>query len=613
MSVAVKTLLIGHRGTGKSELILRMSFYFRQDQAEFIDLDLEIEKKIGKSIRQLFLEHGEAYFREMERQVFLETLQRAPVHSYMVAGAGFDLSIVPDEVRVLWVRRRTDNDGRIFLDRPRLDPELPPLEEFKKRAMARTQIYSENADEIYLMPEGRLENHHRAMAAEKAVLSHSNTSLGGVLTLTPDLFRGKSRWDLFKQRFEHHGVAYFELRDDLLTLDQIQQVMSEMSQEKFILSFRKEAGLAQLLELKEGRHILIQAQLIDWALELGSPDILWTEVAKEKTIISSHEGRRADLEIYKDQAAYLKWAPLVSDFQELEEHHIWQQEDPLKRSFLPRSFNGRWQWYRLYMKDRQVLNFWKEGEGSALDQPSIFDWVMTFSKAKHFAAVLGDPIFHSYTPIEHSDYFAKKESPVYAITVGRVEWAEAMLFLQKLGLRWAAVTSPHKENAALLCGSNLKALNTLFWNSDQNQWQGTSTDEAGFLELIEGVGMVAPLQSEIFVWGGGGTLGMLQAALPHALYFSSRTSLSRDPKNETQDFKPKVLIWAAPRTEETQFPPETWRPTLILDLNYKEDSMGKEYAQRLGANYSSGLEMFIAQAREQRVFWNKCEEENDRK
>lgn len=606
----MKTLIVGHRGTGKSVLAQRMGFYFRDQGSEFVDLDLEIENKIGKTIRELFLEHGEPYFREMERQVFLETLQRIKDNSYMVAGAGFDLSIVPEGVRVLWVRRRTDADGRIFLDRPRLEPDLPPLEEFKKRAALREQTYSENADEVYLMPEGVMEHHHRAQAVEKSLLSYSAKNIGGVVTLTADLFRKEFRWELFKSRLQMRGISYFELRDDILTLDQIFRVMSEMASENFVLSLRKPTSLQELQESPVGLQILAKATWVDWALEIGAPDLLWSLVPGTQVIISSHHGEISDLEQYKTQAGHLKWAPLVTTFSDLEKFHQWQQQDPARRSFLPRSFQGRWAWYRLYMKNRQVLNFWREGEGSALDQPSTFEWLMAEAAPVHFAAVLGDPVYHSYTPIEHSDYFAKKNVPVYAITVARDEWNQALPILQKLGLKWAAVTSPHKENAAALCQSVHKALNTIY--HDGQRWLGASTDEAGFLELTEGVGMIAQLQSEIFVWGGGGTLGMLQEALPQATYFSARTSLLRESSQDSL-LKPKVLVWAAPRTAETQFPPEDWHPSLVLDLNYKEDSMGREYAQRLGVNYASGLVMFTAQAREQRVFWNQCEEKNGRK
>jgi shikimate 5-dehydrogenase len=235
--------------------------------------------------------------------------------------------------------------------------------------------------------------------------------------------------------------------------------------------------------------------------------------------------------------------------------------------------------------------------------------MMTSPKASSFAAVLGDPVHHSYTPLEHSEFFHKRNIPVFAIQVHRGEWEEALACLREFGLTHAAVTSPHKLEAARCCGdSGLIAVNTLFWNSHFQKWQGTSTDEQGFSELIEGIGMLAPLQQEIFVWGGGGTMEVLQKALPKAQYFSSRTGELRRGERSLLPPQPKILIWAAPRLEGTLFPPVEWIPKMVFDLNYKEDSMGKEYAQKSGAGYESGLVMFNAQAREQRLFWKKCEE-----
>ncbi len=75
---------------------------------------------------------------------------------------------------------------------------------------------------------------------------------------------------------------------------------------------------------------------------------------------------------------------------------------------------------------------------------------------------------------------------VVAVSVRRDEWEEALPLLKTMGLTHAAVTSPHKENAAKLCRHpTLHALNTLYWNKNQNMWQGISTDDAGFTELVE--------------------------------------------------------------------------------------------------------------------------------
>ncbi|AHZ83846.1 Shikimate dehydrogenase (NADP(+)) [Bdellovibrio bacteriovorus] len=604
------TVVVGHRGTGKTEMMKRLQIYLRDESAEIIDLDESIEEKIGKTIPELFLEHGEAYFRELERQLFLETLQKPHTQMFLVLGAGFDLSVIPENVRVLWVRRNTDLDGRIFLNRPRLNPELSPLEEFHKRAVVREARYRERADEVYLMPEGLFENRHHAMAVEKALLTHNLHDIGGAVTIPAEVFGTEKRWELFKARFLNRGVGLFELRDDLLTFEQIQRVVQEMASERLLYSFRTKPENAEALMQEPLIAVLNRVAWIDWPVELGSPEDLLRVISSDKLILSLHDESRKELwQQFSHQAAHLKYAPMVDTFSDLKKGHEWQQGEPSRRSFLPRSPDGRWEWYRRLQKGHQLINFWREGDGTAGDQPSLWAWMMTPEVVKDFAAVLGDPVRHSFTPLEHSDFFHKKSLPVFAVAISRDEWDQAFPVVQGMGLRYAAVTSPHKENAAKVCKhENLKAVNTLFWNEKTKSWQGTSTDDQGFMELIEGVGMIAPLQKEIFVWGGGGVLEMIEKALPHASFISSRTGKPRAGSEDAETLLPKIVIWAAPRGPETQMPPAHWNPAMVFDLNYKEDSMGREYAQRCGANYQSGLVMFTAQAQGQRMFWRKSEE-----
>lgn len=607
----MKTVVVGHRGTGKTELLQRLQLYLGERLVEIVDLDTEIEKKIGKTIPELFLEHGENYFRELERQLFLEILQKPHAELYLVLGAGFDLSVIPEEVRVLWVKRQTDLDGRIFLNRPRLNPELSPLEEFRKRAEVREKNYHARADEVYLMPEGIFENHHKAMAVEKSILLHTYENIGGGLTVLPEVFKTEASWNLFKMRYRNKGISFFELRDDLLSDEHILRFVSELPEEAVIFSFRKDLSEAALVSsaLLEA-DILGKAKWVDWAWELGVPERLLQTVPANKVILSLHNAPDfSEWSAYERHVGHMKYAPEVGGFFDLEEGQSWQKQDPQRRSFLPRSISGVWAWYRLLKKGKQLINFWREGRGSAGDQPSLWQWLMTLDHVDHFAAVLGAPVAHSFTPLEQSDFFSKRSRPVFAIDIPRHEWDVALPLLRNWGLTHAAVTSPHKENAARLCsGTKFKALNTLYWNESTQQWLGHSTDDQGFLDLIEGVGMIAPLQKEIFVWGGGGTLEMIEKALPHASYFSSRTAQPRPGSEGAQGLQPKIVIWAAPRTSETLMPPKEWNPAMVFDLNYKEDSMGREYAQRCEANYQSGLVMFLSQAQGQRQFWKDCEE-----
>jgi shikimate 5-dehydrogenase len=94
------------------------------------------------------------------------------------------------------------------------------------------------------------------------------------------------------------------------------------------------------------------------------------------------------------------------------------------------------------------------------------------------------------------------------------------------------------------------------------------------------------------------------AVIPGAVAYSARTGRPRDSAQEPGS-GPDIVIWAVGRSRQPlcEWPPEQWRPTKIIDLNYAEDSPGLEYAWRLGVDYRSGVEMFRAQAAQQREFW----------
>lgn len=59
-------VLVGMAGSGKSTVGKAIAEKLNR---EFIDTDLEIEKREGKSIKEIFAENGEEYFREIERKV----------------------------------------------------------------------------------------------------------------------------------------------------------------------------------------------------------------------------------------------------------------------------------------------------------------------------------------------------------------------------------------------------------------------------------------------------------------------------------------------------------------------------------------------------------------
>jgi shikimate kinase len=65
-------VLVGLMGAGKSTIGRRLALKLG---LPFVDADAEIEQAAGKSIADIFREHGEAYFREGERKVIARLLE----------------------------------------------------------------------------------------------------------------------------------------------------------------------------------------------------------------------------------------------------------------------------------------------------------------------------------------------------------------------------------------------------------------------------------------------------------------------------------------------------------------------------------------------------------
>lgn len=595
------TVIIGHRGVGKTQMLKRIHRYTQDEKTPCFDLDSEIEKRSKKSIRSIFETEGEEVFRDWEKRVFHEVILSQP-NCWLAVGAGFAVGLIPETARVLWVQRATDRGGRVFMDRPRLEKDLPPLVEYEKRARAREFHFKNVYDQIYFMPEGLQE----LDPLEEDILLRHKKVLAGSLTLQPELFVKKSRWHNFIEHYSNHGVEFFELRDDLLNHDQVQTCLGSLFSEKFIFSFRS----GQTESYPQGSQI----EYYDWALELG-PMPQHMRFLKQRLILSLHEV--GETESFEDaihrlneesgKCVHLKFAPLVKNFDDLLLGFLWQKADPQNRSFLPRSENGRWAWFRLWMKGRQLLNFWREGHGSAADQPTVYEWLSVHFIKTHFAAILGKPVTQSWTPLEQKNFFEERNEPVFRIEIDQLEWESALRSLAVLGLRHAAVTSPLKEEAYHSCRQKsevaelLRAVNTLFYDQELKIWTGDNTDYAGFKALAEGI----DAEKCIVLWGGGGTLNMMKKVLPTSFCFSATRGEVReeDQTRWKNEFKPDVLVWAAPRKGDMKWPSEDWKPSLVVDLNYTDDSAGREYAQKVNAEYRSGVKMYHVQAQHQRDFW----------
>lgn len=72
----MRIFLLGFMGSGKSYSGQKLASRFGLD---FIDLDIYIEEKEGRSIREIFEKEGEDYFRKVEQDCLLEMINKEKV------------------------------------------------------------------------------------------------------------------------------------------------------------------------------------------------------------------------------------------------------------------------------------------------------------------------------------------------------------------------------------------------------------------------------------------------------------------------------------------------------------------------------------------------------
>lgn len=137
--------IVGYMGSGKTTVGLSLA---RALGREFVDLDRAIVKTAGQGIPEIFAEHGEERFRDMEHQVLLGALDdRTP----RVIACGGGIVVRPEnrallrEVMTVFLREDTD-----VLYRRTRGPSRPlraaSREQFEARYIERLPFYREVAD-----------------------------------------------------------------------------------------------------------------------------------------------------------------------------------------------------------------------------------------------------------------------------------------------------------------------------------------------------------------------------------------------------------------------------------------------------------------------------------
>ena len=144
------TILVGLPGAGKSTIGRAVAERLGRN---FLDFDLEIERREGKTIAEIFGEKGEPYFRELERALtdelrLLGNMILAPGGGWAANSEVVRLLRPPAQIIYLRVRPETalkrlgsDRSTRPLLMRP------DPLGELRRLLDARHKAY-ESADHV---------------------------------------------------------------------------------------------------------------------------------------------------------------------------------------------------------------------------------------------------------------------------------------------------------------------------------------------------------------------------------------------------------------------------------------------------------------------------------
>jgi shikimate kinase len=123
----MRLFLIGLRGTGKTTVGRLLA---ERLLLPFSDMDVELESRHGRSIREIFASGGEAEFRRLEEQLLAELSQRGP--AVIATGGGVVLSAANRERmkssgKVIWLTaecdslwRRIEQDRTTAVRRPDL-------------------------------------------------------------------------------------------------------------------------------------------------------------------------------------------------------------------------------------------------------------------------------------------------------------------------------------------------------------------------------------------------------------------------------------------------------------------------------------------------------------
>lgn len=241
-----------------------------------------------------------------------------------------------------------------------------------------------------------------------------------------------------------------------------------------------------------------------------------------------------------------------------------------------------------------------------------------------FYGLVGSPVSHSVSPAMHNAAFRASGIDAVYLPLPAVDVDDFVVFARSLGMKGASITTPYKVrlfdrvDQASDVARRIGAINTI--RVDGNRWLGDNTDVDGFLE---------PLNHRLTLQGiRAAVLGAGGAARSVGLGLASRgarvTVHARDPQRAADvatlasgsvgSWPPARGSWDLlvnatpigmyPRVDETPVPADHLAGGTVYDLVYNPTTTRLlQDAERAGCRTIGGLEMLVAQARQQFEWW----------
>jgi 3-dehydroquinate dehydratase/shikimate dehydrogenase len=238
-------------------------------------------------------------------------------------------------------------------------------------------------------------------------------------------------------------------------------------------------------------------------------------------------------------------------------------------------------------------------------------------------AVLGRPIGHSLSPALHNAAFDVHGDDAVYVPLEAEDVDDFLGFAAALRVAGVSVTAPFKVALAPYArldeaATTVGALNTL--RRDGSTWTATNTDVEGFLAPLDGRLPLVHARAAVLGTGGAAravafALGRrgahvtvhgrnLQRAAEVAALGAGQGAAWTVPSGSWDLLVNATPIGTAPRDQETPLPGACFDGTLVYDLVYNPPSTRLlAEAAAAGCDTLGGLDMLVAQAQAQQLFW----------